>query len=414
MSIVRFAINQTSKVCNHHMFKDGISILFSQIAIAFFALLLGAVLARTLSMEDMGHYVLILSYIAIGQITNFPAMNTIVSKSILKGYDLTYYLSIKISLLLSSVSSLLLFAAGGLMIFNDWHEQLGFSLCIVGVFLPLMSMEKYESFFQGKRKFQLSRRIALYSSIGNLILLGGASFLTANIYAVLSAMFVSKLIVTSLGLWLVNKMIDKQPKDEVLEKKYLKQGIQLSWIYVFNAIVGQADRIILGALDPKILAVYHIGAVLPIRIKDNVKVALFVPITYWGKLSISENIERIKHHGYKFIALGCAMTLFVWIVAPFIIPFLYGEKYYESIFIAQLLSLVLPVIFWGAMVLSIDMYQGDTRFYQKMVLGSQSFYLVALLILVPIYSVNGVVSAYVMRAYVQHLAFPLFYLKNKT
>jgi O-antigen/teichoic acid export membrane protein len=392
------------------MFKDSAGIFIVQIALAVIGILLGAVLARSLPMEDMGRYALILSYLAIGQITALPGMNAIISKGVLKDYDPIYYAVLKRSIISSSIFSLLLFVIGGVCFYAQIASELGFSLIIVALFLPVIGLEKYESFFQGKREFTLSRRIAFFSSLGNLLVVGGTAFLTKNLLDVIIALLINRVLTIAFCLWIVHKRISVQPLNQEFEENLLKQGWQMSILSIFNVMVGQIDRVILGALDFRLLAIYHIGSVLPKRIKDNVKVILVVPITYWAKLSKKEHLRKIKQHGFKFVLFGCCLTAIIWVLAPWFIPFIYGKDYHQSVAIARWLSLTLPVMFLGTMILTVDIYQGDTKFYQKMQIGTQSFYILALAVLVPIFGIYGVVASFVARAYVQHGVFPFYYM----
>lgn len=403
-----------NRVIKHHMFKDSAAIFTVQIALAVFGLLLSAVLARSLSVEDMGRYALIFSYAAIGQITSLPGMNSVISKGILKDYDPIFYSALKRSVISSGAASLILLAAGGMLLFSDAAREIGLTMIMVSPFLPVSGFDKYESFFQGKREFVVSRKISFFSNLANLIVVGAAAFFTKSLAPVIAALIIIRIATIIFCFRVIGKMIVQRPADMEFERALLKQGWQISVVSIYNVIVGQLDRIILGAIDPKMLAVYHIGSILPRRIKDNIKVILVVPITYWAKLSKNENLKRIKKHGLKFFLLGSALSLIIWVIAPWFIPFLYGENYMDSVGIARWLSLTLPVLFLGTVVLTVDLYQGDTRFNQKVEIGTQTFYIIALAVLVPFFGIYGVVAAFVARAYVQHGFFPVFYLmKNR-
>jgi len=391
------------------MFKDCAGIFLIQLALLITGLIFGIILARSLSMNDMGYYQLILSYMAIGQILAIPGMNEIISKGVLRDYDPIYFAVLKRSLCTTIISALVIFLICGILYFQQ-KGSICLALLIVGTFLPVMGMEKHGSFLKGKRKFLLSRRIIFFTSILNLIIVGGTAYFTKSIISMFIALFITRVAVLTICLKIVTRLIIKKNIDNKLEGDLLKQGWQLSILNVFNLIVGQIDRIIIGVIDPSLLAIYHIGCLLPRKIKDNVKTILVVPMTHWAKLSKKEHFYKIKKHGYKFFLLGTILTISIWILSPYIIPFFYGNNYYESVQISRLISLTLPCLFIGTIILDMDIYHGDTSYYQKVVIITQISSLVLLCITIPQFGIYGVIISFVVRAYIQHLIFPLYYL----
>ncbi|MFC1548337.1 FkbM family methyltransferase [Candidatus Omnitrophota bacterium] len=408
-------LNSLKYMSKHHMFKDSTAIIGAQIASIFISMLLGVVLARTLSLRGMGYYQLILSYLAIANMAALPGMNSMISKGILKDYDPIYYAVLKKSVISTVIFSVLTLALGGIILYLFPSKPVGWIIIVVGVFLPVIGVEKYESFLQGKRNFVLSRKIFVISAFVNLFMVGTVALAFRNIGAVIAALFVSRTAVNLVCLRLVASRVAKHPGDPAFEESLIKQGWRMSFLSVFNIIVGQIDRIILGAINPSILAIYYVGGVLPKKLKDNVKVLLAVPITSWAKLSKEEYFHKIKAHWSKFVLFGTGLAIIIWMVAPSFMILLYGEKYRESIMIARLLSLILPVIFIGTIVFNADIYQGDSVFYRKTTVYTQIFYLGALALLVPRYGIYGVVASFVARGYVQNVFFTSIYLfRNRT
>ena len=403
-----------NKIFKHPMFKDSAWIFIVYILLGIIGILTSVVLARSFSLYDMGRYQLILTYLALGSIAGLPGMNTIITKGILKDYDNIFFIALKKSIFLTVACSLLLLGSGIILYYLQLAKELGVTLMVLSPFIPLIGLEKYESYFQGKRKFRQSRRIAFFYGMANLLVVGGTAYLTKSLFAVIAALFFVKMASVLIILGIVRRGLSQKERNLKYEQSLLKQGWQLSGLSVFNVIVGHMDRIILGAMDPALLALYHVGGYLVTKIKDGVKSLLIVPIMHWSKLSKEENIKKISTHGLKFFLLGTGLTIIIWIIAPWFIPFLYGKNYYESIAVARWLSLILPVLFWGTMVLTVNIYQGDTSFYRKTVIGTQIFYIVSLAVFVPLWGMYGVVASFVARAYVQHVFFSFIYiLKNK-
>jgi len=388
----------------HHMFKDSVAIGLAQILAIMIGMLLGVIIARSFSLVDMGRYQLVISYLAVANIIALPGMGPIISKGILKGYDPIFYTALKKSILATTSCSVVLLLSGGVLYFLDIAMWPGMIMMVIGVFLPILGIEKYESFFKGKRDFILSRKIMVLGALVNLLVVGCAAWFSKSVFVVVLTLFFCRASVNCFCLWLIKGRIIHRERVEVEEASLLKQGWGLSFLSVFNMSVGQIDRIILGVMNPQLLAIYHIGSVLPKRIKDNVKIFLVVPMTHWAKFSAEGYYKKVKEHWAKFVALGVVLAGMIWATAPFLIIFLYGEKYYEAIFVARIISLILPVIFIGNVIINQNIYQGDTRFYRKMTVCTQVFYLIVLAILVPRYGIYGVMWSIVARSYVQNVA----------
>ncbi|MBL7196732.1 MAG: hypothetical protein ISS47_01385 [Candidatus Omnitrophica bacterium] len=399
-----------NSILKHRMAKDGMAILVVYLTLTVIGILTSTILARSFSLHDMGRYQLILAYVAVGQIAALPGMTVIMTKGILKNYDPIFYVALKRSVLSSTICFFLLFGSGIILHYLQVAKVLSFNLIIVSLLIPLVGLEKHESYFQGKQKFRLSRKIAFFYGLANLFIVGGTAYFTKNLNAVIVALFSLKLTNIIIILSIVNRGLSKQKRDVHIERTLLKQGWQLSGLSVFGVIVGHIDKIILGAIEPGLLAIYYIGRIFPNKINEGVKSLLAVPVSYWAKFSKEENIKKIEQHGLKFFLLGCGCATIIWVIVPWLIPLFYGKDYHESVAIARLVSLILPAAFLGLVVFSIDLYQGDTSFYKKMFISSKFFYLLALAILVPIWGIYGVVASVIIQAYVANGIFLLIYL----
>ncbi|RJR44266.1 MAG: hypothetical protein C4567_04610 [Deltaproteobacteria bacterium] len=395
------------------MFRDSTAIAVVQVASVLLAMLQGVIIARTFSLEAMGYFQLILAFIAIGRLTALPGMDAVVVKGVLKDYDPIYYAVLKRSMIAAAIASLAVMGVGGIILFLYPANKMGLVLLVAGFFLPVAGMEKYESFFQGKRDFILSRKLALLSSLGQLLMVGLAALVFKNLMFVLAALFVNRVATNALCLHILQRKIVRQPVDPAFENELLVQGWRMSGLSVFNLIVAQIDRLILGVLDVKLLALYHIGTVLPKRIKDNVKNLLVVPTTHWSKLSKEEHLAKVRRHMLGLIAFGVLLVLAIWFASPWLIPLLYGEPYRQSVWYAQIFALSIPALFLANMIEMININQDNGVYYQKTLVIKQVIYLAALALLVPRYGVMGIIGSILLRDYL-NLSMQYIYLRRNS
>ena len=378
---------------NRTILKDSTGLFLGNSVSIGLGMLSGVILARSLSMSVMGHYQLILSYLAISQVATLPGMNVILNKATAKGRDALHPPILKRSLISSCAFALVLLAVGTTMFFLRFHPDLGANLIVVGFFLPVMGLDKYDSVFMGKRLFALSRRISVYSALGSLILIGGAAYFTKSIVWVIAVLFLTRIVTVAVGLALAKRHLSGLPVDEEVRREYLQQGWHQTYFTVFGIFVNQIDKVILGTMNLQLLAVYYVGAILPSRIKDNIKVLFGVVVNHWAVLPKRENFGRIRRNWWKIAAIGAFLTTGICIGAPFLIPFFYGAMYREAVPVAQLLSLSLPLNLVSSFILNADIFQNKGKYFNIQSVVRQVGYLILLAVLAPRYGYFGIISA---------------------
>jgi O-antigen/teichoic acid export membrane protein len=184
-------------------------------------------------------------------------------------------------------------------------------------------------------------------------------------------------------------------------------GTKNTWVAGFNILMMQLDKLILGTMNPALLAVYQVGSMVPIRIKDKLKELLVVPILHWSNKPKEQYTAKILGFSSIFFAIGFTMTLGLWLSAEPLVRILYGTKYGDAILILKVMSLIFPVHIWGTAVINIDLFKGNTSFYQKSVYVSQVIYLAALLPAISSFGPIGAAAASVFRVYMMNFLFPL-------
>lgn len=399
-------------IIKHRLFQDSIWVGFGQISTILISLISSAILARVLTVEVLGRYQLIISYLGIASIAGLPGMDIVIRRGIFKRYDNICWSAVKQGFFTSLIGAMILFLVGLLVFIKDWHKDVGFSLMATAVLLPSRGLQKYDSVFVGKRDFFTSRTIAVISSLINLSIVATTAFLTRRLMPILCAFFFSQLLVLALGWYLAYKKLEKTGNDETFEKELLKQGWQQSFLSIVNVIGAQFDRILIGSINPANLAIYHVGQLIVRQIKNNVKTFLGVPVAHWAAESKKENYRRICTYGGLFFTIGVCFTLGIWVLSPFFIPFIFGQKYVSSVKIAQWLSISLGPLFLTPAIWAYDLYQKQGKAYIKVQSILRIFQIIALSIMVPLYSIKGAVLVVVCSECLFGLFAVLYFIKE--
>ena len=351
-------------------------------------------IARNISIEEMGKYQYYLSFIGFFQFITLPGMNTAITKGALKGYDPFLFTAIKKSFKVSILFSTS-FIIIGYLIFLIKPDNIFFeAVLITSIFIPISSLQKFEPFIIGKKKFVQARTLVLVNTLIQLLIISITISITKNIYYLILSLFIINLINLFLQYIVCSYYYSASIKKEIsVEDELNKMGMNFSYIQVFNQIVGKLDRLILGTLNPTYLATYHIGSLFPRTIKDNIKSMLSVPIIHWGSLDKKKNLEKIKKYGFYIFFMGICISLIIWFTSPFIITLFYGEKYFNSIIIVKFLSLSISFRLVSGLIEYENIFQSNGYFYTRQLVIIKSIYLLLLIFLIFKYSIMGAVYA---------------------
>lgn len=233
-----------------------LTVVFNLITLLF-AFFFISYLTKYLAIEDFGKYQLILTYISFVGLLSFTNFNIIINKSVLLGKDYVvrplFLNSYKYSIILFFILIVVL----GLLQFFIINEKLEL-FYIALFFLPLLGLEKYESVLNAKQKFAKIRLLSLISLSCHIALSMLFLNFTDQYLSILLSLFIVKLFTVCFGLLyaknlLIKEEVDYNPKND------LKEGYRLSLLSFYNTSIGHLDKLIVGFIDYKLLAIYAIA-----------------------------------------------------------------------------------------------------------------------------------------------------------
>ncbi len=394
------------------MLRDSLLVFCAQGVGIILALALNAILVRFLSIEDFGYFQLVLSYIFLFSFVSLPGFTKVNIKGAAKGIDSVLHLSYRYSLLGSFFGFAGCLIAGGLLYFISELKILGFLFMVGSVHFPLFSLNLFDSFLIGKRRFDISRILMVINSLMGLVFVGAVAFLTKSLAAVFITATIVKIMYVLTGFFKTNKIIQRQKLEEGDRRYYIKYGLRMTLLGILWTVSNQLEKIILGTLNPSYLSYYFVGALIPKKLRDNSKALLSVPTTYWIKLSRVENEERVKRYWWVFVGIGFICFVTLYFGSPLFIPLIFGERFTKSIWVTQWLSTSIVFVFLQLMISNIAIYQGDEAFFTKISIIGSVLKISLFLILIPLYKVHGVVISIVGTELFVFLIALLWFLKN--
>jgi len=384
-------------VIRHNIFRESSYVVIAQLITIGIGFITSVILARNLGLEGFGQYNLLLVYISLLQICGLPGMNVVISKGVMKAYDPIFNLALQKSFIFSGLCSLFIATAALVLYFLDIiSQETLIILLIIACFAVLAGIDKYDSLLQAKKAFYLSRRIAIINALLTLLVVGSLAYYTKSFMVAIVAYFFIRLVIILIGLKAAYQLIVPMKSESQKQQLLLEESKKYSLLSLFNIGVGQLDKLIIGILDPKLLAIYTVGSFFPRKVKDNVKVLLSVPVVHMGSMSKEKNWHLVTKHGAKLFIFGIFLTAMIWILVPWFIPFVYGSEYQDAVWIAQILSLSLSFIFVGLVVLSFDIYQNRGELYRRQYFIRQIVYVLLIVFAIPYYGLVGLVFSIVM------------------
>jgi O-antigen/teichoic acid export membrane protein len=311
----------------------------------FFILIIGMIFvvtfARIASRELYGQYQLVLSIIATFSVVSISGLNTSILQSIARGFEGDYRKAVLISFKWSLLLGTPIFILIG--IYHIYQNQLGlgYSFLIVSLFFPfLYSTNTWESFVQGKERFDLLAKYSIIRTILNTSLLILILIIFKENLILLVLAYVSSISISNYFFYKkTNKFSENQKKDP----NSIKYGWFLTKINGLNLFFSKIDYLLVGYfLGIESLAVYSIGMTFGVKIKDLFKVIFSVLSPQIARKGFDKKIN------YLVIFLAFSMIAgILYFILPTVINVLFSSKYEDSIYISQIYILFLPIFITG-------------------------------------------------------------------
>jgi O-antigen/teichoic acid export membrane protein len=354
---------------------------------------LNALLARSLTREEFGEYQLVLSWLAISHIICIPGFSQSNLKGASQGNDRILSLTVQSSRYGSLVGTTGFLAVGLWLMLVQQNARTGLLLLIAAPYFFSFSYGLFDSFLMGKQQYFQSRQLYLAHQIGRLLLLGSAALLSREVIVVLAADVVTQLTYTMIGYRVASRYKVERSRTPEAEGALIRLGWKMTVAALATTVGSRIERVILGAMDPRLLALYHIGELVPRRVKDQGKPLLVVPITQWARMERVYHVEGIKKHWWIFGGLGILAFGVLFFASEYLITLVFSAEYAEAVWITRMLSFSLIFTFLEMMMLSVAIYQGAEDLFQRIQSGSAVLRIVLILALLPLFSIAGVVAA---------------------
>ncbi len=380
--------------------RENIVFLIFSILSIILGLLTTYLLSNYFSIEDFGKLQLLLTLIGIFSIFNLSGFDIVIQKQIFsKNDDIVKYVLKNIM----PFSLILMTIVLAVTYFLTEYKNL---LLFVFIITSITLFDKTNAILNAKLKFKELRYLELFTKIFLLFLAILSLVFNLDIFNYI--VFFTLVSITNIGFrffisyrYLNNHIIEKTDFNSIKN-----EGIKTSLSAAYTIIANWSERLILGLIDPKILAIFVIGQLFPRVLKDNVKVLLTPTLNSWASQGF-EHYKSMIHKYQMFLWIfGFSVYIVMYVMVDFIISN-YFIKYEESILIAQLLAIPLIFKFVETMKMSAMALSHHTSSFNKINNISNTIKLILVVILIPLFGISGAVISIVIIELIR------FFLANR-
>ncbi len=373
--------------------KNGFWVMIRQIIAAIAGLVILVILTRYISQAVFGQYQFVLSTLSVCMIFALPGMGTSLVQAIAQKQDGFYRQAFRLSLRASLIGSLVLAIIGICFLYSNTQVSSGFFA--VAFLFPFLSVFiLWESFLQGRERFDLVAKNVIVLSVLQVIVISMAVFFFPQNVAMLvlayglSAAFLN-VYFYRLSLSLI--------RNDISDDQSVQFGYFMTRMNVWGILSEQIDKILIGIiLGPVQLAVYAVISFFGVRIKDVVKsfTSMLVPKMTSGKYLFRE-ILVLHKKTFLFFLLGITFLSFVFYISVGYMNTLMFSQAYESY--GYLSKWYVLTIFLSIPLTFMGYYISAKKHTYAITLSNTWFHVARIcinIVLISLYGLAGAVIAY--------------------
>ncbi len=358
-----------------------------------------------------GEYNLILSILSFFTFISLPGIDTALTQSSARGFDG----SLKKALIVrffSSLAGVPILLALSLYYLSRHQSTVGLGLMASLPLFPFFySSQSFIAFLYGKRRFDLVALFSILSSAAYVILITLAIFVSPSTLTFTLAYMASFIIPAILGIITTKKT---EVKTKKIDRQLIPYGFFLTLNSSFSWITGNIGNILLANfLGVEQLAIFVVASKLPASLqKSYASLSKSITAKIAGQ-SKKDHFKTITRHWWKFILLGIGMFSSLWIIAPFVLIFLFPTGYEKAVNYAQLLSIVFIPMPLSWALADVIIFQKNKKYQTLINTVPNLIKIAAYFFILPIWKIPGLILITIIDSYLNFLLYLMIFYRSK-
>jgi O-antigen/teichoic acid export membrane protein len=290
---------------------------------------------RVLSQDGFGNYQFVLSVVGVVSIFGLPGINNAVMQSVARGHPGTYRISVRPAVLSGLVGSVVLLGVGCWYYFLR-GDELSVSFLVAALIFPLAyGLTQWKGLKTGLEDFVGVVRLDGVAAMATSLLIIGTVIYVSDDFAVLVAIIL--VVQAVLNVVATTAAYRQVQREESVEKGSIRYGTVTTAYMVFGHVAIYVDKLLIYAfMTPASLAIFVAAERFPELIRGAIK--------NLGS-ALAPRFARHKYYTRRVarafttfsIISGAAIVAFAFTVLPWLLVFIFGEDYQESVPYAQVL-----------------------------------------------------------------------------
>lgn len=372
------------------------------------ALFIGVIFARLLSQDQLGAYFYILSIFYLTNIFGMPGMGTAILQSSARGFEGSYkYLSKRVFFWSFLGTIFLLGFSFYDKVFKGGNYFNAFFL--LALIFPLYSAStNFVYYLVGKSQFKLRMKMETLANITSFLAIIFVLLEKGGVFSLIMVTVISQTIFClSFTIYLIKKA------NNLIDPKAEKYGKSLSYTYIMPTIKMQADKIIVtNFLGYSSNAIYSISTAIADQVYALAKIVGTIIMPRSAKLSYAQIQSGFKKKMMVVFLSFLFICVIIFIIAPFAVKVLFGEKYLSSVGYLRLIIIFIPIRCLSAIIKNIHESRKNIK-----ILSISSNYISALefFLMMPgiyFFQIWGIIIAKIISDSV-NLIFQVYYIYSK-
>lgn len=319
-----------------HVFRSFSFIIILRFVEKIIGFIIAIIVFRTLSVEDAATYNFFISTAAAIAIFSLPEIQNACTQSVARGFYGTYRVAATITGATSLLGSTGLICVAAYYHYWADDEATATGFLILALFFPASSgLSHWRGYFQGRGYFAKFSMIEMGISAARIMLVFIS--LITHTYTLLSALAIFLVVPAVFNIILTTFLFSKIAKNAKIEPSSLRYGFHASLFAGIAQFANQFEKIILFAVSPTAMALFVAGERWASLLQSLAQDLAAVMAPHFAR---RKKFDRHIDKKLKLLswAMGTVSMLIAILVFPLFIPFAFGERYQESVWVAQFLS----------------------------------------------------------------------------
>lgn len=389
--------------------KGGFWLSLSNVVNVSKLLIIGIIFARFLSKETFGAFTYINSIFLLTNVFGAPGMSTAIVQSVARGYEGTLAYLTKKVFLWSLMGSLFLSLFGFYEKFFASGENFGLFI-ILGLLFPFYSIGlNFTYYLIAVKKFHLRMLMELGQNVAIIFSIIIILFLRQGLLWLILIPILVQIITNLFYLgYLIRSANDK------IDYSSNKFGKVLNLANFLPTAKMQADKILVtNFLGFANTAVYNIAAAISDQVYALAKIITAMVVPKSANMTQEILQKSFKKIFYYPIALFGLISIFLFFIYPYLIPFVFGKQYAESVFYAQIITLFVSMKSIAAILQQINQSKKELKSTMFSAYVSPLLELGLMLIFIVKYQILGIIIGKAIADFL-NLAVVIYYFNKKS